>query len=362
MLLGSARLAWLALVFLGASGWATAEAENCRIAFDMGSSGIRAGQLHGQRTPKADIDFLAPLAAGRSLVETMDPAVAALRDLPRQGNFAAGCTQVGGGFSAWRLALLRDPGALIPSLWRIRAQTGVAVLVVPQAQEGRYGYFAARQVLGAGLTSSHVLDIGGGSLQVAGEDSVFGLPFGQKTWRAHLCRVVFGRSPDCPLQNISGRELAHARAEARKQLVGARHLPAGMSLTAISRPLSRGVLPAVRQLTASVQPAAVLELPALRQAIERAAGLSASRLAEDSGLLPRFSAYLLSDMLLVEALMVQAGLESLTVAEADLTNLPGLLADEQAFRWADNYACYLSRLAVLGIDAYASDVGTCPAY
>jgi hypothetical protein len=52
--------------------------------------------------------------------------------------------------------------------------------------------------------------------------------------------------------------------------------------------------------------------------------------------------------------------DSLQVLEADLTNLPGLLADERAYRWADNYACYLSRLDEMGLAAYASDPASCP--
>ena len=41
---------------------------------------------------------------------------------------------------------------------RIHAASAVAVLVIPQLQEGAYGYTGARQLLGDRLTTSHVLD------------------------------------------------------------------------------------------------------------------------------------------------------------------------------------------------------------
>jgi hypothetical protein len=72
-----------------------------------------------------------------------------------------------------------------------------------------------------------------------------------------------------------------------------------------------------------------------------------------------YASYLLSDMLLVEGLMMATRASSLQTAEIDLTNLPGLLADDVAFSWADRYACYLVRLRKLGLDAYASDPATC---
>ena len=71
-------------------------------------------------------------------------------------------------------------------------------------------------------------------------------------------------------------------------------------------------------------------------------------------------AYLLSTMLLVEGVLLATGGESLKVAEIDLTNLPGLLADDHAFAWERRHDCYLERLPALGLGAYASDPATCP--
>ena len=57
-------LAGLALCLL--AGMAAA-GQQCRIAFDMGSSGIRAGQSGRAEAMRANIDYLAPLAAGLML-------------------------------------------------------------------------------------------------------------------------------------------------------------------------------------------------------------------------------------------------------------------------------------------------------
>ena len=48
------------------------------------------------------------------------------------------------------------------------------------------------------------------------------------------------------------------------------------------------------------------------------------------------------------------------MAEIDLTNLPGLLADYPAFDWGQRHGCYLERLRTLGLGAYTSDPATCP--
>lgn len=344
-----------------ASGAAAAD-EACRIAFDMGSSGIRAGASNSERTTRAEIDYLGPLWAGRGLEENLAPTIAALKDLPVQAGFAAGCSGVGGGFSAWRLALQQDADGLAAKLARIREATGVSVLVVPQVQEGAYGYLGARKLLGERLVSSHVLDIGGGSLQVAGERTTFGEPLGQKVWLRHLCQEIRNaETSPCDLQPLTGDELAIARSLAAEKLHGVpAALPAPVSMTAISRPVSRGVLPAVNRLAGLPAETASLQRVALSAAIERIARLSREETAALVGSPPAYVAYLLSDMLLVEGLLLATGGDSLAVGEIDLTNLPGLLADEHAYLWPAHYGCYLDRLKSLGQAAYASDPATCP--
>ena len=58
-------------------------------------------------------------------------------------------------------------------------------------------------------------------------------------------------------------------------------------------------------------------------------------------------------------MLTATGGESLQVAEIDLTNLPGLLADDHAFACYRRYGCYLERLNMIGVDAYAREPATC---
>lgn len=346
-----------ALAWAGASG-----AEPCRVAFDMGSSGIRAGALGSTSTGRADIDFLRPLEVGRGLDDVIGPTISALRDLPMRAGFPEDCARVGGGFSAWRIALSRDGDRLASVLERIRDASGVAVVVIPQVREGAYGYFGAQQLLGAEFTTSHVLDLGGGSLQISGRSSVFGDALGQKVWHGLLCRDIrHAATPPCLLQPMSAAELAAARGLLARRLDGIRtRLPDAGSLTAISRPVSRGVLPVVTRLSGADAGTSGFSLSAVTSAIEHLASLTSTETAALIEGPSTHAGYLLSDMLLVEGLMRALGVEYLHVAEVDLTNLPGLLADDQAFGWATRYGCYLERLRSMGIEAFSSDPATCP--
>lgn len=342
--------------------------ESCRIAFDLGSSGIRAGASASRLTTRADIDYLAPLLAGRGLQETEAATIDALHDLPAQGGFAGDCAQVGGGFSVWRLALAKDAGGLSDLLARLRAASGVAVLVIPPQQEGAYAYYAAQRALGRQLASSHVLDIGGGSLQIAGAQSSYVDTLGQKVWQRELCRNIrqsanaSALSAPCVLQPLSGDELARARALLAQRLAGvAAALPPAVTMTAISRPLTRGVKPALARLFGGAAVADGIRLTTISAAIEQLAGLGVGEAAALLGIPVDYAGYLLSDLLLVEGLLQATHGETLHVAEVDLSNVPGLLADERAFRWRANYACYLERLRSSGLEAYASDPQTCSA-
>jgi hypothetical protein len=337
--------------------------EPCRIAFDMGSSGIRAGATGRSKVLRADIDYLGPLSAGRGLAETLPATIAALRDLPAQGGFDTNCTRLGGGFSAWRMATQEDRRKLAGDLEAIRKASGTAVLVIPQRQEGAYGYQGARQLLGSRLNTTHILDIGGGSLQVAGESHSFGALFGQKLWHRELCKALRNSSElPCRLQPMSLAELDSARKLLQSRLQGiTRDLPGGARMTAISRPVTRGVAPAVARLFNRPDGLDEITPTMLRATLELHAGLSLDEMAERLGSERKHAAYLISDLLLVEGLTQATGGHNLRIAELDLTNLPGLLADERGYRWAASHDCYLQRLRKMGVGAYFSDPATCAA-
>lgn len=350
------------LLAFGLFSGLTVAADDCRVAFDMGSSGIRAGASNSGKTARAEIDFLTPLWAGRGLDETLPATISALNDLPRQAGFAADCQRMGGGFSAWRLAAAQDPLRLAAQLAEIYRSTGVAVLVIPQIREGSYGYRGAQQLLGDGLQTSHILDIGGGSLQVAGEQTTFGEPLGQKVWHRRLC-IALGRSepPACQLQPLTVAELFAVRTLAKAALQGVRPALGGpATMTAISRPVSRGVLPAVNRLIPRERDRHRLQAADLAQAIDLLAPRSADETAQAVDSKPAYVNFLLSDMLLVEGLLAATGSKELSVAEIDLTNLPGQLLDDQAFRWAERHDCYRERLVTQSVAAFDSDPASCP--
>lgn len=354
---------WHGLVFcLLLSGWLTpACAESCRIAYDLGSSGIRVGASNRVATAQADIDFLSPLWAGRGLDEVIAPAAAALMDLPRQADLPQDCVRVAAGFSAWRLALKQDRPRLLRQLRELWQQTGTAIIVAPQSVEGRYGYQGARLLLGDRLKTSHVLDIGGGSLQLAGVDASFGLPLGQKSWHRHLCQQLRpGASLPCVLQPMLPAELAHARALATKQFAPVpATLGRSVSVTAISRPVTRGVAPAVEKLLGESQAGGLLDRERLTRALTVLAVSTPAESAARLAVPQKYLAYLLSDAILLEGILRAAEVDQLIVLESDQSNIPGLLGDEQAFAWAGAYACYLDHLARDGIVAYMRPVARC---
>ncbi|HJW26093.1 MAG TPA: hypothetical protein VJ576_14460 [Rhodocyclaceae bacterium] len=341
---------------------------DCRIAYDLGSSGIRVGSDAGSRTVRTDIDYLGDLWADQRIDSTLPETVWAFRDLPRQAGFPENCVRVAGGFSAWRLALAvgtRDE--VVHTLAKLHEDTGVAVLIVPQRAEGRYGYVAAETRLDGRLHTSHILDIGGGSLQVAGRDSAWGGALGQKAWNRLLCDQLHpgGHTP-CNLAALDAEGLAEARRLMAKRLDDlASAVPGPVTLTAISRPVSQEVHPALRQLaaegqvTAEAVDAAGFGLGAVQSAIARLAPLPEQERVRLTGIRPPFSSYLLSDLLLVEGILRATGATRLEVAELDLSNVPGLLADDHAFTWAGHYDCYLERLRRLGEAAYDADPAQC---
>lgn len=361
------RLGRLGQLFLAAAGTlccmpAQAEAP-CRIAYDIGSSGVRAGASNSALVTRAGIDYLASLRAGRGLDDAIPPTIAALNETPRQAGFSRHCARVGGGFSAWRLAAQQDVGRLVAQLVQVNAATGVAVLVIPQNAEGAYGYSGARQLLGARLATSHVLDIGGGSLQISGAQTSYGQALGQKIWHQQLCLALRNTATQpCDLAPMSDGDLQKARALLAQRLEGAgAAFPHAVTMTAISLPVTQGVAPAVDRLLQHAPGQRRLSQRDLGEAIGQSAGLTLAETARRLAIAPHYAAYLLSDMLLVEGVMQATGGEDMQIAEVDLTNLPGLLADDRAYRWGDDYGCYLQRLAQSGVDAYASDPATCRA-
>lgn len=105
--------------------------------------------------------------------------------------------------------------------------------------------------------------------------------------------------------------------------------------------------------------AAGFRLSSLGEAINKLYGLDVDGVAALTGISRTHSSYLLSDLLLVEGLLLATGGVAIRVAEIDLTNVPGLLADDRTFAWGNKYGCYLDRLKADGAATYASDPSSC---
>ena len=108
----------------------------CRIAFDIGSSGVRAGASNNPGVAHVDIDYLAPLWAGRGLEETFNPTAIALKNLPLGARFSSRCDRVAAGFSAWRLAWQQSASETAALMARMQAEAldVNAVAAEPRAQ------------------------------------------------------------------------------------------------------------------------------------------------------------------------------------------------------------------------------------
>lgn len=278
----------IGLGFATAAHAAHAGDDECRIAFDVGSSGIRVGASGSDGTARDNIDYLTPLWEGRGLQSIIAPTAAAFQRLPLQAHLEPACAKMAGGFSAWRLAWSQIPAQTLSALAQIHATSGVALLVIPQTIEGRYGYMAAQQKLGDQLQTSHILDIGGGSLQVAGDRSSYGQALGQKFWHRILCQQLRPDAPlPCTLQPLNATALATARRVLQDQLQDLpAALPAPVTMTAISRPVTQGVRVAVQRALSlpsgeqnSEKNGGLLQRVDISAAIERLAPLTVIRLA-----------------------------------------------------------------------------------
>lgn len=356
------------LVALPATLWA---AEPCRIGVDLGSSGFRLEREGRAGTVRGDLATLKDVWANGTVSATLGETVQALNAARRSLDVPAGCPGLGGGYSAWRLAVQKGGGEALAAVLRdLRDRTGIAVLVIPPDREGVHAFHSARLALGERLRTGAILDMGGGSLQVATSTGGRGVPLGQKSWLRLFCQQVRGaESGDCAANPVGAAGEAAARALLAQSL--AELAGDDGPLTAISSPITRGIHPVLRHLAAT-RPGfkgiadssgfdrAALEsgIALLRDADE--AGLRARLEGCQTGCTPRFAASLVTDMLLVRGVMdmVQAG--RVEVMEADINNAAGLLADPRARAWAERHSCYLARLAAQGVEAFGGDPAGCP--
>ncbi|MBF0425095.1 MAG: hypothetical protein HQL66_04670 [Magnetococcales bacterium] len=364
----------LILLFAGSE----ALAQGCRIGFDLGSTGVRVGSATHPEQAKVAIDYLADIRANHAIDRTIEPTIEALTTLPKVANLPADCTAVAGGYSAWRLALREaSPARLAATLRTIHERTHVALFIIPQDVEGNYGYLAAKSLLGAALKTPFILDLGGGSMQIAGATSGWGSDLGQKSWHDLFCKQIQGNSdPVCPANPVGGKAPGRAATLLAPQVAAAKAaLGTGLTLTAVTPPVVNAVHPVVRFLaethrgvTTAVD-AQGFSHAALVQAIAQLATRDNAAITElldgcreQTGqpiCAPRLLPMLVTDMLLLHAFMDGLGIARLEVAAAGINNVPGILADPRAAAWAGHYPCYLQKLAEIGGEAFKADPRAC---
>lgn len=362
------RIVLALLVLATPSAWAA----DCRVGFDVGSSGIRVGESRRPGQARASIDYLGDVWANGTLKDSIDPTIKAFADLPARAGLPSHCRSIAGGYSAWRLALNQGHAFdVAQSLRRIHGESGVALFVIPQSVEGSYAHFAARQQLGSRLVTSHILDVGGGSVQIAGEQGGWGAALGQKAWRVRFCQdIKASPTGQCQVNPVGPDAMAQADRILAAELEKAEaFVGQGISLTAVSAPVVKTMLPVLdnlrgRGLIAGRVDAHGFDRIALEQAIALLGRLDDTAiralLADCHRCGADFVSSWVTDMLLVQAILARLQVNDLTVAEADLTNVPGLLADPRLIHWEGRFACYLTRLTAQGADAFLSDPESCP--
>lgn len=368
-------LLWLA----GACGFGFAHAENvCIHGFDVGSSGIRIGSTAAPGRAKVNIDYLDDVWVDKRIDTTIGETLDAFQTLPAKAALPTTCVPLAGGYSVWRLAAEQgDRDELAKTLKKIQAESGVYLFVIPQIIEGRYAYQMVVQSLGERLHTPYILDIGGGSLQIASANQGWGAPLGQRSWYRMFCeQIKHTPHPQCLPNPIGQDGWQQARQLLQHMIAGApAELGKGVAVTAISKPVAYGVLPVLSHLLhhGLIKKGAVDASGFDREALE--GGIAALAALDDEAILllldgcrgPAFKSpcqkpiisTMVTDMLLLQSLMETLEMPRLEVSQADITNVDGIMADAQAMAWSKQFDCYLERLRTVGTSAYLTDPSQC---
>lgn len=368
----------LAVLLMAGLGMAPVHSSACINGFDVGSSGIRIGSTTGSGRAKVNINYLEDVWVDKRIDTTIGETLEAFKTLPDKAGLPKDCVPLAGGYSVWRMAAEQgDLNELANTLKHIQTESGVYLLVIPQDIEGRYAHEAVGIALGDRLRTPYILDIGGGSLQIATADNGWGTALGQRSWSRVFCENVKHAAPQC-LPNPVGQQGAQDARQALLPFIGSAktQLGTGLKVTAISKPVAMGLLPIMNyMLQHNIITAGVVEADGFdRTALE--AGIAALAELDDDGILKllegctgkEFKAPcqkqvvspLVTDMLLLRGLMEELDIQRLEVAQADITNVDGIMADPQAMAWSKHFDCYLEHLKTSGIKGYFADPNQCP--
>ncbi len=240
---------------------------------------------------------------------------------------------------AFATSAVRDAPNGEAVLARVREQTGVDLQVLPGGAEAELTFLAVRRWYGWSAGRLLVLDIGGGSLEIAAgmdeaPDVAFSLPLGAG-------RLTRDRLPgDPPSQAAVKAARTYVRAEVARVVgdvvrVGAADLAVGSSKTFRSLARLCGAAPSGD----GPYVARTLRRADLAERLPALARMSAAKRAELSGISSKRAAQLLAGALVADAAMDLFGVEELAVCpwalrEGIILRRLDALAGEQASRGA----------------------------
>ncbi|GAA5166935.1 Ppx/GppA phosphatase family protein [Ornithinimicrobium tianjinense] len=247
-------------------------------------------------TPEGDISTEGAATLARFVTECVE--VAEERGVRRLMGFAT--------------SAIRDAGNTQQVLDQVRDSSGVDLQVLDGDSEAQVTFLAARRWFGWSAGRLLLIDIGGGSLELAAgldetPDAAVSLPLGA----GRLTRELAGDPPDAAeLKALRKRVRSEiASVQPRLARVGERHLAVGTSKTI--RSLARACGAAPRAEGPYVQ--RTLSLADLSELVPRIAGMTAAQRAELPGVSGARAPQLLAGAVVVEAAMDLFGVESLAV-------------------------------------------------
>ncbi len=247
-------------------------------------------------------------AVGRLTAAGADALVGVVQRA-RESAALAGCADL----LAFATSALRDASNSAEVLARVRAETGVALQVLPGEDEARYTFLAVRRWFGWSAGQLLLLDIGGGSLELAAgideyPSAAVSLPLGA----GRLTREWFSSDPPSRRELDALREhLDEALVPAARKLApfGQPDRAVGTSKTFRSLARLTGAAPS----SAGPRARRVLTDVGLRQVVAFISRMSAADLAELEGVSPSRA-----HQLVAGALVAQAAMRALDVQRLEI--------------------------------------------
>jgi exopolyphosphatase/guanosine-5'-triphosphate,3'-diphosphate pyrophosphatase len=235
------------------------------------------------------------------LVETVANAKKSARKL--------GCEDL----MAFATSAVRDCGNVSEVLARVRDETGVDLRVLTGKDEATLTFLAARRWLGWSAGRLLVLDIGGGSLELAvgideAPDYAKSVPFGA----GRITRERFGSDPPSRAEiDETAKWLADELAPVAKKVAKLGEPDRVVATSKTFRSLAR--LTGAAPSAAGPRVRRVLTEPGLRQLIAFVTRMSAADLAELEGVSPSRAHQLVAGALVAQATMRALGREELEI-------------------------------------------------